>query len=278
MVRIASPITLAGLLILGIEATPAFAQPPQQSVTLPGNDAFQRGWKLDQGIGTPINIPDAIKAYREAATAGNPLAKARLARIYYSGNGVVADKATAEFWANGITPDILKAAEANDPIAQELAGLLYADGLGVPRNTWEELKWLRKAADQNLPLAQANLGVVYENGEGVPRDIVEAANLYRKAADQNNAMAQAYLGDFYRKGQGVPRNPYEAVRLYGLAAAQNFAHAETNLGFMYDHGQVVACNPYEAARLYRLAADQEFDVAQANLGTATRTAAACRRT
>ena len=131
MNRIVSRMILTGLLILGVEATPVMAQSAQAPVAFPGAEAFQRGWKLDVGIGTPINTPEAIKAYREAAAAGNPLAKARLARIYFGGNGVVADKAQAEQLSKGIFPDLLKAAEANDPIAQMMVGTMYVDGLGV---------------------------------------------------------------------------------------------------------------------------------------------------
>ncbi|OAI54786.1 hypothetical protein AYO44_14240 [Planctomycetaceae bacterium SCGC AG-212-F19] len=267
MLRTVSPIVLSGLLILGSASAPLLAQTPPPSDTVPGADAFQSAWKYDQGLGTPVNYAEAIRLYREAAAAGNPLAKARLARIYFVGNGVVPDTREAEQLAKGIFPQLVQAAEQNDAVAQTIVGTMYSDGLGVARDSAAALQWLRKAADQNLPLAQANLGVMYEHGEGVARDDTEAARWFRKAADQNSAIAQAYLGDLYREGRGVPRDECEAARLYGLAAAQNFPHAQTNLGYMYEHGCVVGCNPSQAVWLYWQAAQQNFAVAQANLGT-----------
>jgi TPR repeat protein len=267
MIRMVSTMFLTGLLMLGAGTTSVMAQAAQPSTVFPGEDAFQRGWKLDQEIGAPINIPEAIKAYREAAAAGNPLAKARLARIYFGGNGVVVDKGQAEQLAKGIFPDLLKAAEQNDSIAQMAVGTMYVDGLGVARDGAEGLNWVRKAAAQNLPLAQANLGVMYEHGEGVPMDIAQAAAWFNTAALQNNAMGQAYLADLYNEGRGLPQNRYEAARLYGLSAAQNFAYAETNLGYMYEHGCAVTFDPVEAVRLYRLAAQKNFAIAETNLGT-----------
>lgn len=266
MFRFISPMVLPGLIILSSISSPLLAQAPPLAEDYPGAALFQRGWKYDQGLGVPINMPEAIRLYQDAATLGHPLAKARLARIYFSGNGIGENKEKAERLAKGTFPGVLKAAKKNDPVAQLIVSSLYEDGLGIPRDSAKALKWLRKAADQNLALAQANLGVTYENGLGVARNIAEAAKWFRKAADQNSAMAQAYLGDLYDKGRGVPRDEFEAERLYRLAAEQNFAHAQTNLGYMYEHGCVVEWNPCEAVRLYRLAAEQGFAVAEANLG------------
>src|SRR6516165_4136913 len=95
MIRFILPLILTGAIILTADASPALADPPA-TVTVPGNDAFQLGWKYDQGLGTPINIPEAMKAYEQAAAAGNPIAKSRMARYYFGGNGVVADRVKAE--------------------------------------------------------------------------------------------------------------------------------------------------------------------------------------
>jgi TPR repeat protein len=258
---------VAALFIQGLTGLPSSAQGAEPGAGYPGADSFERAWKYDQGIGTAINMPEAIRLYGEAAAAGHPLANARMAYIYYSGNGVTPDKSAAEGLAKGTFAGVLKAAEKNDPVAELLASVMYLDGLDVARNSAEGMRWLRAAADQKLPLAQADLGVAYEQGGGVPRDITQAVYWFRQAANQNNAMAQAYLGDFYDRGEGVPRDECEAVRLWGLSAAQGFAHGQTNLGYMYEHGCGVPQNVSEAVRLYYLAARQGFAVAQANLGS-----------
>ena len=265
MIRNFSSVLAPAVLMFGFLTTPTFAQAPPAAA--PGADAFQKAWKLDQGIGAPINMTEAIRLYRESAAAGNALAKARLARIYLSGNTVSADKGEADRLSQGILPDIVKMAQANDPIAQAVLGAMCDDGLGVAQDPVVGLQWMRAAADQGLAMAQYYLGVDYEHGLGVTPDCTVAAQWYAKAAAQGNPIAQAYLGDFYLRGEGVPQNDAEAVRLYGLSAAQNQTHGITNLGWMYEHGRGVAQNTVEGARLYRLAADQNFAVAQANLGT-----------
>src|SRR5262249_41680397 len=185
MKRLISAVMLSALPILN---APVLAETAKKSDTFLGAEQFARAWQYDQGLGVPIDIPEAVRWYRKAAAAGHPLAKARLARIYFSGSGVVEDKMEAERLSKGIFPDVLKAAENNDAMAQMIVGTMYADGLGVARDSEEAEKWLYKAADQKLPLAQANLGVMYEHGIGVPRDSAEAARWVRQAADQNNAM------------------------------------------------------------------------------------------
>ena len=39
-------------------------------------------------------------------------------------------------------------AEKGDPTAQVRLGLMYGEGIGVPHDTADSLKWARKAADQ----------------------------------------------------------------------------------------------------------------------------------
>jgi len=74
MLHKVSPMVLSALLILGSTGLPSMAQAAQQGSTAPGADLFQQGWKSDQGLGTPINIPEAFRLYQQAAALGNPLA------------------------------------------------------------------------------------------------------------------------------------------------------------------------------------------------------------
>ena len=69
---------------------------------------------------------------------------------------------------------IRKLAVAGDPIGQFGLSILYADGLGVPKNTSEAAAWCRKAAENGLPLAQTCLGEMYDKGDGVPLAAVQA--------------------------------------------------------------------------------------------------------
>ncbi|MDE1151478.1 MAG: tetratricopeptide repeat protein [Micavibrio sp.] len=58
--------------------------------------------------------------------------------------------------------------------AQELMGIMYRQGQGVPKDSEKAFDLLSKAAEANRPLAQHHLGVMYYQGEGVAADPVEA--------------------------------------------------------------------------------------------------------
>jgi len=95
-------------------------------------------------------------------------------------------------------------AEQGDADAQTLIGMMYNEGLGVPKNDAEAVKWYRKAAEQGVAQAQSNLGFMYFNGEGVPENAAEAVKWYRKAAEQGDADAQYNVVIMYYDGRGVP--------------------------------------------------------------------------
>jgi TPR repeat protein len=90
--------------------------------------------------------------------------------------------------------------------AQYNLGVMYKQGLGVPQDDAEAVKWWRLAADQKLAAAQSNLGTMYDSGRGVEQDYGQALKWYRLAADQGEAFAQYNLGLMYGKGEGVPQD------------------------------------------------------------------------
>jgi uncharacterized protein len=97
------------------------------------------------------------------------------------------------------------------PLAQARLGVLYGDGLGVPKDKSEAVNWFRKAAEQGEPVGEAGLGFVYENGYGVPQDYAEAFKWYRKAAERGNAGAQFQVGSMYFNGEGSGMNASGAI-------------------------------------------------------------------
>ena len=120
-------------------------------------------------------------------------------------------------------PDLDKnmaAAEQGNANAQFNLGLMYSEGIGVPENDAEAVKWYRKAAEQGVASAQSNLGMMYENGRGVPENHAEAVKWYRKAADQGLATAQYNLGSRYANGEGVPENSIRAYVWWSMAKTQ----------------------------------------------------------
>lgn len=58
--------------------------------------------------------------------------------------------------------------------AQEIMGIMYRQGQGVPKDPVKAMTYLMKAADNARPLAQHHVGVMYFLGEGVPSDPIVA--------------------------------------------------------------------------------------------------------
>jgi uncharacterized protein len=83
-------------------------------------------------------------------------------------------------------------------------------------------------AEQGNDAAQNILGVMYVNGKGVPQDYTEAARWFHLSADQGNAFAQFNLGDIYALGRGVAQDYVQAHMWYNLAGAAGLPEAAKN--------------------------------------------------
>ena len=81
------------------------------------------------------------------------------------------------------------------------------------------------AAEQGNDAAQNVLGVMYVSGKGVPQDYAEAARWFRLSAEQGNAFAQFNLGDIYALGRGIAQDYVQAHMWYNLAGAAGIAEA-----------------------------------------------------
>lgn len=131
-------------------------------------------------------------------------------------------------------------AEKGDVEGQMMTGWMYSQGLGGPTNFSEGRKWLERAAavDGNPAGAKAqhDLGVIYENGIGVPRDLRQAAAWYLRGAKNGDPSAQSNLGTLYLDGQGVERDLVKGIRWLTAAAKQGDAQAYVNLGKVYFEG------------------------------------------
>jgi len=74
------------------------------------------------------------------------------------------------------------AAETGDARSEQMIGLSYELGRGVPRDDAMAAAWYRRAANQGLAEAEANLGALYASGRGVPENYAVAIMWWRKAA------------------------------------------------------------------------------------------------
>lgn len=222
--------------------------------------------RTDSSATTPVALPHSQTQSRSVdpallvkAQAGDAAAERQVGLIYFSGEIVPQDYATAANWFR-------KAAEQGDITAQSMIGFLYDNGQGVNQDYAQALMWYRKAAEKGNDGAQLGLGMLYDNGDGVPQDYRQAAIWYRKAAEQGNAGAQYSLGVLYHNGHGLPQDYAQAATWYRKAADQGFSDAQASLGLLYLAGKGVQQDYSEAAAWYRKAAEQGNSDAQYGLG------------
>jgi TPR repeat protein len=191
-------------------------------------------------------------------------------------NDGVSDFYRGEACANGVgvPTDLAEAvrwyqrsADHGHAQAQYKLGRAYLYGVGASTDLVEGVKWFRMAAAQGNSSGQNGVGVCYKNGLGVEKDVLKAVMWFRKATDQGNALAQYNLGDCYYSGIGLPEDKHEAVLWYQKAADQGNALAQNMLGVCRQFGIGLAKDVTEAATWYRKAADQGNAEAQRNLGS-----------
>jgi uncharacterized caspase-like protein len=144
-------------------------------------------------------------------------------------------------------------ADAGNPAAMTLVGLMYGRGFGVARDDAQAVSWFRKAADAGDPVGMKDLGFGYAVGRGVAKDEVQAVAWYRKAADGGNAQGMTNLGWMYEKGLGVARDDALAVSWYRKGAAAGDPAGMFDLGWMYEKGLGVAEDLQQAMAWYRKA-------------------------
>jgi TPR repeat protein len=73
-----------------------------------------------------------------------------------------------------VAKHLLPIADSNYPQAEEMLGIMYHNGTGVPRDPAKALDWLTKAAEAGRPLAQHHLAIINYTGDGVQKDSVTA--------------------------------------------------------------------------------------------------------
>lgn len=181
-------------------------------------------------FGIPRDHAQSVAWFRKAAKQGDERSMLRLIG-FSTGRG---DYAEAAIWSR-------KMAELGHSSGQYNLGVMYAEGLGVPRDRAQALAWLQKAASQhdfNASLARKYLEHL-ENPNPPPASPPPDFDAVRRQAEQGNAEAQNTLGILYRDDRSVLKDDAQAVASFRQAAEQNYARAEANLADMYIEGKGV---------------------------------------
>ena len=176
------------------------------------------------------NYEKAEKWWRMGARQGDPNAEFGLGSLYYRGDGVRQDCATAARWYQ-------ISAKSGNSRAFYALGILYNGGHGCARRARRAARYFQRSALRGDADAEYYLGSMYDSGDGETKDYKQAADWYRRAADQGVALAQIMLGIMYDRGRGVDRDLNIASFWFEKAANQGMPAAQYLLGAMYFAGK-----------------------------------------
>ncbi|MTV30016.1 sel1 repeat family protein [Rhodoblastus acidophilus] len=155
---------------------------------------------------------------------------------------------------------------SHDAAAMTLVAELEAQGLGVPQNMSEALRWYRLAAVEGDKNAQFALALSKLAGKGGPRDLAGARELLEKAGAQNHAGAWLQLGILALEGNGVAADFGKAAENFRRAAELADPEAAYSLGLLYREGRGVEKDPQQTAYWLKRAAEGGFLAAQVEYG------------
>ncbi len=127
------------------------------------------------------DYPAAFAEYKKAAEAGSAYGQFMLANMYLAGESVKKDPRQYMYW-------LRKAAGNGYPPANYLLGMAYL--YGDPSLAAEHLK---AAAEKEHGASMHMLGIMYANGVGVPKNTEEAVSWFRLAKAQGIAVSDQLL-------------------------------------------------------------------------------------
>lgn len=96
--------------------------------------------------------------------------------------------------------ELWPAARSGNADAEELIGVMYAMGLGVPKDDQRAFEWYLRSSMKGHPGAQSGIGWYYEIGRGMPApDLVRAYMWYTLSAIGGDPDAAISLEEVVKK-------------------------------------------------------------------------------
>ena len=178
------------------------------------------GYAYEFGIGTSLNIKEAMKYYEMTAKQNNALGMTNLADLYIQEDKLKKAK-----------PLLVKAAEKEHGYAQYLLAMNFF--YYKQENNKEALYWLEKSASNDEPEALYQLGLYYAE----KADLAKAIKYYQRAAELNNAEAALELYYIYGEGFGVEQDEDKALFFLKKAAESGNQEVLDELAAMALSGQ-----------------------------------------
>lgn len=106
---------------------------------------------------------------------------------------------------------IYDCAKNGNPVAENMLGLLYLNGVGTSVDNDLAFKYITSSANKENATAQYNLGRLYKYGISCNLSFDEAIKWFTKASLNGNQRAAYTLGYMYYKGLGVKQDYKKAI-------------------------------------------------------------------
>jgi TPR repeat protein len=212
-----------GVLLAGGGFSVLAAEPP----TDPGPRV--RAEALYIGSAGRVDETAARALFEEAAAAGDPLARMRVATLRYLGAaGFARDRPAARREAREVAAEVERRAAAGDVDAVFLSGSGAVFGLGRRHDAVAGRARYEAAAARGHLWALNNLAWMYETGEGGEQDRAKAMALYRRAADAGSVRSIYEVGRLLLSEE--PPRGAEGAEWIRRAAEAGYVHAMAALG------------------------------------------------
>jgi len=206
-----------------------------------------------------IKPPPAVKSPEEimfdktfeAAQRKDPLAEAKLSKLYFLGIGTKQSISSAIEYAQ-------RSSAQGNAKGQFFLASIYLNDPNFAHSS-EAVSLLNQSAAQGFTKAEFILGNIYLRGKlNTPISHPKAFTLIKSAAEKKFSLAYEQLGLLYLKGIGTPVNEAEAFKWYSKAAHQQDASPASLriLGILYQDGIGVNKSSDEAFKWLVKAADK----------------------
>ncbi len=203
---------------------------------------------LRDGVGVPRNTMAAVTYLEMAAKQGNKHATMLLSDLISKAHDVKSTEI-----GSGLALVQKSAVDGDAPAAYSL-GMMYTEGIKLPRDYALGRKNLELATRNNYPPAYAALADYYFNGWGVKRDPAKAHKLLAEGRKLRNGDSVVKQGIAKLNGIGVKKDVAGALRDFREGARLGASEGELRLGFAYARGIGVPINAVTAYNHYRRAA------------------------
>jgi TPR repeat protein/serine/threonine protein kinase len=197
---------------------------------------------------------EMMRWYEQGAVLGDAISQIDWGNAIRKGNAGSEPPETAQRLFTVAIPRLRELAAVGDTMAMDYLGGVYWDGLGVPQDPSEAVKWFRQAAILGNSSAMNHLGLAYDRGRGVTTDHAEARKWFRQAAELGDGAAMYNLAYAYAQSNESPGDQVEAANWMSSAADLGLAPAMSYLGLMYANGTGVPQDDKEAWAWFQKAA------------------------